>query len=85
MGMLSQAVWTPIILGVLILAFGKDERADWVRWAALFSALLSFLLCLPLYTQFDNSSASMQFVENVPWILRFNMSYHLGVDGSALA
>ncbi len=84
MGMLSQAIWTPIVLGVLILAFGKDERAEWVRWAALFSALLSFLVCLPLYTEFDNASASMQFVENVPWILRFNMAYHLGVDGISL-
>jgi NADH-quinone oxidoreductase subunit M len=84
MGMLSLAIWTPIVLGVLILAFGKDEHAVWVRWMALLSALLSFAVCLPLYTQFDNNSASMQFVENIPWILRFNMAYHLGVDGISL-
>jgi NADH-quinone oxidoreductase subunit M len=84
MGMLSAAIWTPIVLGVLILAFGKDEHAVWVRWMALLSALLSFALCLPLYTHFDNNSASMQFVENIPWILRFNMAYHLGVDGISL-
>jgi len=84
MGMLSQAIWTPIVLGVLILAFGRDDKAGLVRWAALFSALLSFLVCLPLYTHFDNSSASMQFVENMPWVLRFNMAYHLGVDGISL-
>jgi NADH-quinone oxidoreductase subunit M len=41
-------------------------------------------VCLPLYTEFDNSSASMQFVENLPWVLRFNMNYHLGVDGISL-
>jgi NADH-quinone oxidoreductase subunit M len=63
---------------------GRDEYAGLVRWAALFSALLSFFLCVPLYTDFDNSSASMQFVENMPWVLRFNMSYHLGVDGISL-
>jgi len=84
MGMLSLAIWTPIVLGVLILALGRDDKASLVRWAALFSAVLSFLVCLPLYTQFDNSSASMQFVENMPWVLRFNMAYHLGVDGISL-
>jgi NADH-quinone oxidoreductase subunit M len=26
----------------------------------------------------------MQFVEKMPWILRFNMHYHLGVDGISL-
>ena len=84
MGMLSLAIWTPIVLGVLILALGRDDKATWVRWAALVSAVLSFLVCLPLYTQFDNSCASMQFVENMPWVLRFNMAYHLGVDGISL-
>ena len=84
MGMLSLAIWTPIVLGVLIFALGRDEHAGLVRWASLFSALLSFFLCVPLYTEFDNSSASMQFVENTPWVLRFNMAYHLGVDGISL-
>jgi len=84
MGLLSLAIWTPIMLGVLILAWGRDEHAGWVRWAALASAVFSFLICLPLYTQFDTSSASMQFVENLPWVLRFNMVYHLGVDGISL-
>jgi NADH-quinone oxidoreductase subunit M len=84
MGILSLAIWTPIVLGVLIFALGRDEHAGLVRWAALFSALLSFFLCVPLYTDFDTSSASMQFVENTPWVLRFNMAYHLGVDGISL-
>ena len=84
MGILSLAIWTPIVLGVLIFALGRDEQAGLVRWAALFSALLSFFLCVPLYTDFDSSSASMQFVENMPWVLRFNMAYHLGVDGISL-
>ena len=84
MGILSLAIWTPIVLGVLIFALGRDEQAGLVRWAALFSALLGFFLCVPLYTDFDTSSGSMQFVENTPWVLRFNMAYHLGVDGISL-
>jgi NADH-quinone oxidoreductase subunit M len=31
MEMLSLAIWTPIIFGVLLLILGKDEHADVVR------------------------------------------------------
>ena len=81
MGLLSLAIWTPIAFGVVLLALGRDEQAKTVRWVALIGALVSLLVTLPLYGQFDNHSAAMQFVENVPWIARFNISYHLGLDG----
>jgi len=84
MEFLSLAIWTPIVFGVLLLAFGRDEYLRLVRWFALTGALLSFVLTLPLYAQFDNASASMQFVENLPWISRFNVNYHLGIDGISL-
>ena len=84
MEFLSLAIWTPIVFGVLLLAFGRDEYLRLVRWFALTGALLSFVLTLPLYAQFDNASAAMQFVENLPWISRFNVNYHLGIDGISL-
>ena len=84
MGMLSLAIWTPIFFGVLLLAFGRDEHAKVVRWVALLGALTSFFVTIPLYTDFDISSGAMQFVENMHWIPRFNMNYHLGVDGISL-
>jgi NADH-quinone oxidoreductase subunit M len=84
MELLSLAIWTPIVCGVLLLAFGRDEHLRLVRWFALTGALFSFVLTLPLYAQFDNASASMQFVENLPWISRFNVNYHLGIDGISL-
>ena len=84
MEFLSLAIWTPIVFGVLLLAFGRDEYLRLVRWFALTGALLSFVLTLPLYAQFDNASAFMQFVENLPWISRFNVNYHLGIDGISL-
>ena len=81
MGMLSLAIWTPIAFGIILLAVGRDEHAHVVRWVALIGALVSFLVTLPLYGQFDTSTAAMQFVENAPWIERFNVNYHLGLDG----
>ena len=84
MGMLSLAIWLPIVVGVLLLAIGRDEHANAVRWTALLSALASFIVTLPLVTGFDAASAAMQFEESLPWIERFNVRYHLGVDGLSL-
>ena len=84
MGLLSLAIWVPIAFGVLLLAIGRDDRANMVRWIALVGSLVSFLVTIPLYTRFQLGTASMQFVENFSWIQRFNVNYHVGVDGLSL-
>ena len=84
MGMLSLAIWTPIAFGVILLALGRDDQAVAVRRVALVGALVSFLITLPLYLQFNTASAAMQFVESAPWIERFNVNYHLGLDGISI-
>ena len=84
MGLLSLAIWTPIAFGAILLALGRDDQAKAVRWIALLGSVISLLVTLPLYTRFQNASAAMQFVENAPWIERFNVNYHLGVDGISL-
>src|SRR3982750_255968 len=81
MPLLSIAIWLPIVSGVLLLAFGRDERADAVRWAALIASLASFAVTIPLVTGFDPGTAAMQFGEKHAWIARFNVWYTLGVDG----
>ena len=81
MGLLSLAIWLPIVSGMLLLVLGRDEHAPVARWMALIAAVVSFLVTLPLITGFDNSTAAMQFVEKLQWIDRFNVNYHLGVDG----
>lgn len=84
MGLLSVAIWLPILFGAILLAIGRDENAHAVRWMALVAAVISFLVTLPLLSGFDNASASMQFVEKLSWIERFNVHYHVGVDGISL-
>ena len=84
MGLLSLAIWTPIFFGVVLLALGRDEQARAVRWLALTGAVFSFLVTLPLYTRFELGTSAMQFVENLPWIARLNVNYHLGLDGISL-
>ena len=83
MGLLSLAIWLPIVVGTLLLAFGRNS-ANVVRWVALLGSIASFVVTLPLYTGFQNGTSAMQFVEKAPWIERFNINYHLGVDGISL-
>lgn len=84
MGLLSLAIWMPIAFGVLLLVLGRDDQARVVRWVALVGSVASFLVTLPLYTGFKLGTAAMQFVERVEWMERFNVYYHLGVDGISL-
>jgi NADH-quinone oxidoreductase subunit M len=84
MGLLSWAIWLPILSGVALLAFGRDHNAVSVRWIALIAAFASFAVTLPLIRGFDNSTAAMQFQEKFDWIERFNVHYHLGIDGLSL-
>ncbi|HQS30166.1 NADH-quinone oxidoreductase subunit M [Polaromonas sp.] len=84
MGLLSLAIWTPIVFGVVLLALGRDDQARSVRWIALIGAVVSLLVTLPLYSGFQLGTSSMQFVEKGAWIQRFNVNYHVGVDGISL-
>ena len=81
---LSLAIWLPIFFGLLVLMFGSDNSKCFVRWMALFGAIASFVVTLPLVFHFDTSTAAMQFVEQANWIERFNIAYHLGVDGISM-
>ena len=81
---LSLAIWVPIAFGALVLATGNDGRASWVRGLSLLGALISLLVTLPLVSGFDAAAHGMQFVEKSLWIERFNVYYHLGIDGLSL-
>jgi len=81
--LLSLAIWVPILAGVLVLWAG-DQRPQLLRWLALIGAIAGFLVTIPLWTRFNVDTSAMQFVELRPWIERFNIRYHLGVDGLSL-
>jgi NADH-quinone oxidoreductase subunit M len=79
--LLSLAIWIPIVAGLAVFALGGDQRAQRQRWVALAGAILGFLVTIPLYTGFDLQNPGFQFEEKWVWIERFNIYYHLGVDG----
>lgn len=78
---LSFAIWLPMIAGIIVLIFGSDHAANKTRWISLVGAIASFLVTIPLYTNFQLNIGSFQFQESAIWIPAFNIHYHLGVDG----
>jgi len=86
--LLSLAIWVPIFAGLLVLAAGGsagDERkAELQRTLAIVGALGGFLVTIPLWAGFSSATPGMQFVERLAWIPRFNITYHLGVDGISM-
>ncbi|GIX36762.1 MAG: NADH-quinone oxidoreductase subunit M [Silanimonas sp.] len=82
--LLSALIWLPLLGGLATLYFG-ESRGTQAKWFALLVSLLTLGLSIPLYTGFDASSAAMQFVEKRAWIPAFDIYYHLGVDGIAVA
>src|SRR3954466_13655201 len=76
--LLSLSIWIPIVAGLLVLA---ARNAPLQRSLALGGAVFGFLVTIPLFTGFDLHNPGMQFVQNIAWFERFNINYHLGVDG----
>ena len=52
-----------------------------IKWIALLTTVATFIVSLPIYTQFDKTTYKMQFVEVHPWIPAWNLNYTVGVDG----
>ena len=84
MGLLSLSIWVPIVIGTILLLMGRESQANAVRWIALLGALAGLAVTIPVIAGFDTTTALMQFEENRMWIERFNIHYHLGVDGISM-
>ena len=90
MPLLSIVTFLPLVGALMILPItmgdkdGEFELAKRnVRNVALFTTVVTFLISLLIWFEFDNSVAGFQMEENIPWVGPF-MSYHLGVDGISM-
>jgi len=82
--LLSLVVWLPIIGGITVLLSGDKGGSEGSRRLALLFSVATFILSLGLYTNFDSTTAAMQFEERFEWIGDFAIYYHLGVDGLSM-
>ena len=78
--LLTVTTFLPLVGAAVILLLG--ERV--ARWIGLATTLATLVVSVPLYVGFDKTSNALQFVEAVPWIPSWNVTYGMGVDGISL-
>jgi len=80
---------TPNLTWILLLPlFGLGfvcllpaDKTSLIRRISGIAVLLPFALSVWVYVAYDPVAGGFQFVQNVPWVVPFGISYHLGVDG----
>ncbi|MBK34591.1 MAG: NADH-quinone oxidoreductase subunit M [Gemmatimonadetes bacterium] len=78
--LLTYLIFLPMVGAVLIGIAGKG-RDGVSRWLALTVSIGTFAMSVPLFTRFDETTAAMQFVHQVPWVETLGISYAVGIDG----
>ncbi|MEP6886953.1 MAG: NADH-quinone oxidoreductase subunit M, partial [Nitrospirales bacterium] len=78
--LLSVVIFLPLIGAALLFAV----REPAVRATALVVTVVTAVLSLPLWFQFDPLQAQMQFAERADWISIPPISYSVGMDGISL-
>ncbi len=82
---LSITTFLPLVGALLILTIRDDNefgRAN-IRNVTLLTTVLTFVVSLWLWIEFDPANPGFQFVEKVGW-LDSGISYHVGVDGISM-
>ncbi|MBP7065894.1 NADH-quinone oxidoreductase subunit M [Ferrovibrio sp.] len=85
MPLLSIVTFLPLVgAAFIMLARGPEEVvARNARNAALWTTVITFIVSLAIWYNFDNSTAAFQFVEKREWI-GAGINYHMGVDGISM-
>jgi len=81
---LSSLILLPTI-GSIFLFFSKDKgsNSNTIKYVALFTSIVNFLISIYLWYLFDPTTADFQFVEDREWIKSF-VNYKVGVDGISI-
>ena len=80
--LLSLVTFLPALAAVILAggARGEDVATQRnVKWAALITTIVTFLISLFILAEFDPNNTGFQFVEERDWLL--GLKYKLGVDG----
>ena len=82
---LSSLILLPLI-GALFLLFSTDkdyENTNTIKYVALFTSFVNFLISIYLWYLFDSSTSSFQFIEDKEWLKGF-INYKVGIDGISI-
>jgi NADH-quinone oxidoreductase subunit M len=77
---LTWILLCPTISLILIFVFSNEETGL-IRKIAKLGILASSLLSLYVFASYNHAAGGFQFVQQIPWVTQFGISYHVGVDG----
>ena len=77
---LDLMIWSPVIVGLILLLIGKNATSL-SYWLSLTTSLLVFGMSMYALSMFKTDQVGIQFELIAPWVERFNINYHLGIDG----
>ena len=77
---LDLMIWSPVMVGLILLLIGKNATSL-SYWLSLTTSLLVFGMSMYALSMFKTDQVGIQFELIAPWIERFNINYHLGIDG----
>ena len=80
---LSTLIFLPLV-GALLVMLLPRRNALLIKVVTLLLTLVEFAVSLPLFFQFNEKTAAMQFVEQREWYPEWGISYLLGIDGISM-
>lgn len=80
---LSWIIWIPV-LGMVAIAFIPRQKQDLIKKVAAGATGIQLLVTIILWSAFDATNGSFQFMERAEWIPSLGISYILGIDGLSL-
>jgi len=84
---LTVTIFLPLVGAVLILVLIRGSQEDVARnsrWAALWTSVVTLLVSLLIWWNFDYATAQFQMVQRAEWIPSLNINYVVGVDGISM-
>jgi NADH-quinone oxidoreductase subunit M len=81
--MLSLLIFFPLLGAAGALLARKAEAAKWI---ALITSVVTFVISLVVYTNFNQGAAGYQLTEQLPWVYTPGLSftYFVGIDGMSM-
>ena len=83
-GILTLTVFLPALAGLVILLVKPLQLEDRIiRWFAIVSTVVTFVLTLIVFLAYDRDAGGVQFIDHLSWLSAetIKSSYLLGVDG----
>ena len=83
-GILTLTVFLPALAGLVILLAKPLQLEDRIiRWFAILSTVVTFVLTLVVFLAYDRDAGGVQFIDHLSWLSAetIKSSYLLGVDG----